>query len=443
MLSIEKMGRRCVPPAVIAGLIAAFWLSMLPAQIPAARVEGTIKDMDGRPLKDVEVEFTPMGKAAKPFVVKSRKDGAFLFPFLPYNKEMYTVAFKKEGFKVRKIKIVSRQPLGPNDLKGMLIQDDQGTIGIEQKIPLVNAKPGGKVVMEIGMVTDGFFEQMAAQKAAQRAAAEGGGQPAPPPPESLPPADPLLAARQLSSQGQHEEADTLLSEAVAEEPSAERWHELGRIRDRAGNSAGAKAALSRAAGLEPDRQGVHLLLAKIYNDEGRIDQAVEEAEKERAVAPDDSRTLRVLASLYSQAGRTDDAIAAYEELTSQPDADPAMLSRLASLYGKKGDYAKSEEVYRRVVEADPENADATYFKIGLSIINQANLGQEERESAAAAFQKAIEANPSHDQAHLELAYVLLGLGKIPEAKTHLKKFLEISPKDPKAPEVRAQLKDLG
>src|SRR5262249_57192737 len=101
------------------------------------------------------------------------------------------------------------------------------------------------------------------------------------------------------------------------------------------------------------------------------------------------------------------------------------------------------ELYRKILDMNPGQADSVYLRIGRSIMNGANVGLEERKRAADAFQRALQANPSNAKAHLELAYVLIGLNDLPGARDHMKRYLELQPSAPDAPEIRQQLKDLS
>src|SRR5437867_4060564 len=152
--------------ALLAGIHPHLTSSRASGVEGASVVRGTVKDMDGNPLEGVEVGMSPIGKESKPYVVKTRNDGTFVYPFLPYNKQKYSVEFKKEGYKVRKIKIVSRQPQTSADKgEGQLIQEDEGTVGPQQQIPPVNAKPGGTVHIEIAMASREYLDKLAQAQA--------------------------------------------------------------------------------------------------------------------------------------------------------------------------------------------------------------------------------------------------------------------------------------
>ena len=435
--------------ALLAGIHPHLISSRAAGAEGASVVRGTVKDMDGTPLEGVEVGMSPIGKESKPYVVKTRNDGTFVYPFLPYNKQKYSVEFKKEGYKVRKIKIVSRQPQTSADKgEGQLIQEDEGTVGPQQQIPPVNAKPGGTVHIEIAMASREYLDKLAqAQADAASGSQPPSGSSAPGTPQQRGGVerklDPIEEAQQLASDRKFDEATEVLKKSIQEQPTAEKWFALGKVRTRADDPEGAKSALARAAALDPQLRGAHFLLGKLYSDEGRTSEAIAEMDKERALGPDDTNTLRALGILYMQGGRKDDAIKLYERMTAQPNADPELMARLAGLYGATGNYPKAEAIYRKILESNPGEADAVYLKLGRAIMNQSNVGEDDRKRAADAFQRALEVNPSNARAHLDLAYVLLGLGDVAQAKEHMKKFLELQPNGPEAASVRTQLKELG
>ncbi len=406
-----------------------------------AEVRGTITTKEGKPLEGVVIEFTAIGMAYTPFKGKSRKDGTFVFPFLPFlGKSInwghtYTLA----GYRVRGFHVVSRAPQTAADKgAGMVFQDDTGS---SDKVPPVVVKPGGNIKIDITMVTDAEFDE--AQKARAAAAAAQAAAESPQPAASAVPTDPLGAARALAAAGKADEAKETLKTALATDPTADKWAELGRLQAATDDSASARMSYGKAAALDPSLKGAHLAIGKLYADDGRTDEAIAELEKERALQPADPGTLRALASLYAQAGRRDEAIQIYEALTAGADANADTLSRLAVLYREAGNTKKAEETYARIAAANPKDADQVYYRMGRAIMDQNVITDADRGRAADAFKRAIAANPKNALAHKELGYVLLGSGDLAGAKSHLKEFLSLKPDDKDAAEVRGMLKDLG
>src|SRR5262245_56012995 len=122
-----------------------------------AEVRGTVTSAEGKPLEGVVIEFTAIGMAYTPFKGKSRKDGTFVFPFLPFlGKSInwghtYTLA----GYRVQSFHVESRAPQTAADKgAGMVFQNDSGKAGSQEKIPPVVVKPGGNIKIDIVMVTD-------------------------------------------------------------------------------------------------------------------------------------------------------------------------------------------------------------------------------------------------------------------------------------------------
>jgi tetratricopeptide (TPR) repeat protein len=435
------------PIAYALTLAAVLAAAPTPSRAADAEVRGLVTTMDGSPLEGVVVEFTAIGVASKPFVVKTRKDGTYVFPFLPYSQNIsYAHTYTITGYKLRHYKVVSRQPRSSADRgEGTVIQEDDSNVGPDGKAAAVRPKPGGTVRIEIQMITEAEYQDLMKQRAAAAAAkaeAESiaaGNAPAAP---ALP-VDPVEKARALAGSGKTGEAMQVLQDSIAQEPTAVKWLELGRLQAASDDSSAATRSYSRAAGLDPSLKGVHLQIGKLLADEGRVEEATAELEKERDLQPDDTATLRALASLYTQVEKKPEAIAFYERITAPADASPDLLTRLGALYRETGQSKKAEEIYQRIAVANPKDSDQMYYKMGRSIMDQKSITEADRRRAVEAFRKAIEVNPKNALAHRELGYALLGLGDLPGAKTHLKEFLALKPDDKDAGEVRAMLKDLG
>lgn len=126
----------------------------------------------------------------------------------------------------------------------------------------------------------------------------------------------------------------------------------------------------------------------------------------------------------------------------------------------KGSLAEAEQVYRRVLEADPNCAGAWHLlgviahqvgqqQIALEYITKAidllptdpgffsNLGEvyralERRDEAIGCYQRAIQLQPNHAEAYSNLGNVLDELGRYAEARMSLERALQIRPNYPAA-----------
>jgi len=155
--------------------------------------------------------------------------------------------------------------------------------------------------------------------------------------------------------------------------------------------------------LDRDNINLRLLVASNYLREGYRDEAINEyliavdqlirkkdyqqAEnciKEVFDSTRDSRLLSKLVIVYNFLERETEAIHLLEEYDQQVRGNPELLKILGDLYLKKGNYIKAEEIFKQVVQLDPEEHDAL-IKLG-----KAYLQNEEVEKAFMLFCEIID-----------------------------------------------------
>lgn len=83
-------------------------------------------------------------------------------------------------------------------------------------------------------------------------------------------------------------------------------------------------------------------------------------------------------------------------LAEQPSL-PQLSKNLGDLYYRSGRYDEAWEAYQRAVRLDPYLGDDIYFKLG-----NIAFGRSDRELAAALWKKALELNPGHEMARVNL-----------------------------------------
>jgi predicted TPR repeat methyltransferase len=111
------------------------------------------------------------------------------------------------------------------------------------------------------------------------------------------------------------------------------------------------------------------------------------------------------------------AVEAYRHAI-ESNQDP---SYLAFHFYKEGLFGDAEYVYKKILEASPENDRA------LNDFGNVLLEMRRVEEASTCFRKAIEANPNLDQASYNLANVTSDLGQADEAMKLYRKSIEINP----------------
>jgi Flp pilus assembly protein TadD len=97
---------------------------------------------------------------------------------------------------------------------------------------------------------------------------------------------------------------------------------------------------------------------------------------------------------------------------------------LAWQHHQSGNYARAEELYRQIVQADPDHADGWCF-LGAACQAQGKLAEAET-----SYRRAIQMMPGHPSAQNCLGILLAKRGQLDEASVCFQRALEICPGDP-------------
>jgi len=184
------------------------------------------------------------------------------------------------------------------------------------------------------------------------------------------------------------------------------------------------AIADKASNAAADASDARLLLVQIAEKENRLDEAIAQLDQIEdgslrfqaqihkavlqarlgnitqarntieALKPQDPRERSVaaltLASIYREAGRTDAAV----ELLAEADQDlpdtPEIKYDLAMLYERQGKMVEFEALMRRVIELDPDNANA-YNSLGYTYAEQ----NRELDQAQDLLERALELDPDN------------------------------------------------
>jgi tetratricopeptide (TPR) repeat protein len=112
---------------------------------------------------------------------------------------------------------------------------------------------------------------------------------------------------------------------------------------------------------------------------------------------------------------------------------PESLALLGDRYFESGRYVPAIEVYRKVLELDPNDVD-TYNDLGLSLFY---TGQPDQ--AIDNLRKGTQINPNYQNVWLSLGFVLSQTARTDEAKLALQKAVDINPDTPMGQEAARML----
>jgi len=165
--------------------------------------------------------------------------------------------------------------------------------------------------------------------------------------------------------------------------------------------------------IDPTSVEDHLLLGRLY----RISNDMEKAEKEFKTAvqlqPNSEEAVTYLAYLYNDEGDTTRAL---QVLESVPEGERSakLHAALGYSYEQKKDYKKAIEAFRKAVDEDHENLDATR---GLA---QNLLNDNQLDAALEQYKVVAEADPQDAQTYMHLAEIYRRNGRYDQALEALK-----------------------
>lgn len=138
---------------------------------------------------------------------------------------------------------------------------------------------------------------------------------------------------------------------------------------------------------------------------------------------------------HEERGELEEAWVCYARVLQIDPEHADALVNMGNLEYRWGASHRAEALYRRALRVDPDHPQANY--------NLANLLEErgQLEDALLFYRKAIQEAPDFADAHFNLARVLERLGERDEARRHWRIYLELDPQSPWAEYARSRLRD--
>lgn len=155
---------------------------------------------------------------------------------------------------------------------------------------------------------------------------------------------------------------------------------------------------------------------QLAND-GKVDEGIAKMEEAVKTKPDLTAGYEALAKLYLRSKSYDKAIDRANKVLELDTDNQDMFTVLAESYTAKGDKTKAAE-YRKKLPADP----TTMFNEAAHLINSGKDAEAEP-----LLKGAIAANDKFAAAYYELGMLYVRVQKNADAKTNLKKYLELEP----------------
>ena len=177
-----------------------------------------------------------------------------------------------------------------------------------------------------------------------------------------------------------------------------------------------------ASGLQ--REQAQLRIAVLLDQSGKLDDALTRLRELQASDSEYGEVLRdaylLEAELLLRNQRHEDAIDAYVRGLSIFEDDPELIYARALGYERLDNIPAAEADLRRLIELDPENADALNA-LGYTLADRTDRYQE----ALELIQRALKLKPDTPAIVDSLGWVLFRLGRTAEALPHLRRAFEL------------------
>jgi len=183
--------------------------------------------------------------------------------------------------------------------------------------------------------------------------------------------------------------------------------------------------LKKLAADNPESYRVHMALADALNTAGDKAGAIKTFERAAQLLPTANgrgNPNAYIARIAEEQKDTERAIQAYSAVLQIDNADIESAKKLAALLEAKGDAAKTEDAYSRLVMADP------FDSKGQTGLGRLAMKRKDTALALRSFRSALATKPPDAAAaHADLAEALLANGQPAEAKREVLEALEIAP----------------
>lgn len=234
--------------------------------------------------------------------------------------------------------------------------------------------------------------------------------------------------------GQDREALALWEEILQTNGNnADMWFNVGVLRHRVGDKAGAEQAYRRTLEIEPADPDALNNLGLLLYDQGKYDEALVLFEKVSSADRSSQQGRLNLAAALLKADRLQEAVNIWREIIkAQPERHDVRINLADGLWNL-GQTKDARFHYATILKAQPKNARA------LNGMGLWHLLQNETKDAESHFRRAIEADSKYVPPYNNLAIALERLNKRGEAIVILERALKI---DPNFKEGRATLERL-
>ncbi len=400
---------RTLMPSIVASLALGAGVDLL----AATKIVGTIKDTAGNPVAGVEIKLTASDPGQPLQHAKTnKKKGQFFFAMV--REGTYRLEAFADGWRVASV-----------DLRAL---DPAGKKSFEFASPI---EPGAAMPEFSVGENDSATYDIVVTPSPGGAGAHGTG-------------TPVLGTDEivvLVQKGEVDRARSEIQHALEAHPSDAKMHYLlAFLETQLGRFVEARKAVDNAVGADPAFPGVHLLRGTILRASGDPNGALAEFQLEAAQATDAQlrRDAYIqIAETCRELGRLDEQQHALAKIIELDPQSSAAFTQLLEFHIRA---SRLDEARALLASAPPDvrNDPNVHFNVAAAYWNAGHI-----EQAAAAFGKVIELDSSMAEAHRQLGYALMNLGRKQEAAKALSRYLELAPNAPDVSELKGMIQQLS
>lgn len=256
------------------------------------------------------------------------------------------------------------------------------------------------------------------------------------------------------------EAYSMFVQSAGISPNAKTHFNAAWAAERAGDTANAEKHYAKAYELDPTYKNAMYSLARVLNENGKADAAVDlykgyaaahpedkevrndliaaltaakqyEAAEEEAQAilrndPQNAAVYRALSTMYFEQGKLGMSQLCNEKALAISESDPGTYNNMGVTYVLQKDPERAIERFKTAVKLDPNNFEAN-MNLGFIALNSGDYGL-----ALKSFDAATAADGSNVDAKLGRAVALRGTGDFENADRLYKEIIKADPKNGKA-----------
>jgi tetratricopeptide (TPR) repeat protein len=195
-----------------------------------------------------------------------------------------------------------------------------------------------------------------------------------------------------------EKANELLDQALKINPDdAASYYEKAKVLQDLGRSDQAMEAAAKSTVLDPSNKWYKVLYANISKSNDQYDIYVTTYEKLVKEYPNDLTFLNELAFAYYFTGDYKNAVVIYDKIEEQVGINERLSIQKVQLYSRRGQTEKAVQEYDRLIASNPD--DPRYYALLAEFCTKNKMDDK----AIWAYEKIVELNPDDPYVHISLA----------------------------------------